>query len=311
LSIIALIAVAVSFGMAVFSYIDHYFPDLATDYYWSRASYESSIRQAMAILIVVFPVFLWVSRFLNKDIVLHPEKRELKIRKWLLNLTIFAAALVIIGDLVTVINNFLRGELTMRFVLKSLTIFFISGSAFYYYLKGVRYSPYKLKEGVRHSPYKVPDPLTRALPWIIVAVVVWAVAWGFVVIGSPFEQRERRFDEKRVNDLQTIQSQLVNYWQRKGSLPVNLNELEDSISGFLVPVDSQTSQAYEYSTEDKKLKFRLCATFNKAISGEESRVSLKPVLPRGEFSDNWRHDSGRQCFDRTIDPEFYPKVKNL
>ena len=293
LSIIALIAVAVSFGMAVFSYIDHYFPDLATDYYWSRSSYESSIRQAMAILIVVFPVFLWVSRFLKKDIKNYPEKRELKVRKWLLNLTIFVAALVIIGDLVTVINNFLRGELTMRFVLKAVTIFFISGSAFYYYLAQLR------ERVIRWMDW---------LSWVIVAIVVWAVAWGFVIIGSPFEQRERRFDERRINDLQMIQSQLVNYWQRKGSLPENLNELEDSISGFLVPADPQTGQVYEYFTEDKKLKFKLCATFNRPVSGEESRVSPKPVFPRGEIYDNWRHDSGTQCFDRTIDPELYPPL---
>mgnify|MGYP001564185816 FL=1 len=141
LAIISLITVAVGFGMAAFNYIDYYFPDPATDYYRCAgflgrclSNYESPIRQAMAMLIVVFPVFLWVSRFLRKDVEGHPEKRELKIRKWLLNLTLFAAALVIIGDFVTVVSNFLQGELTTRFILKALTIFFIAGSAFYYYL---------------------------------------------------------------------------------------------------------------------------------------------------------------------------------
>lgn len=138
LAIISLIVSAVGFGMAVFNYIDFYFPDPAVDYYRSASSYGPSIRQAMAMLIVVFPVFLWVSRFLRKDIELYPEKKELKIRKWLLYLTLFAATLVMIGDLVTVLNNFLRGELTVRFILKALTIFFISGSAFYYYLLQLR-----------------------------------------------------------------------------------------------------------------------------------------------------------------------------
>src|SRR3989338_8993654 len=186
LAIITLVVVAVGFGMAVFNYIDFYFPDLATDYYKSASSYESPIRQAMAMLIVVFPVFLWVSRFLRKDVALHPEKKELRIRKWLLYLTLFAAALVIIGDFVTVVNNFLRGELTTRFVLKALTIFFISGSVFYYYLAQLREKSVKWLD---------------MFSWIISAVVVVAVLWGFAVIGSPFAQREKRFDERRVNDL--------------------------------------------------------------------------------------------------------------
>ena len=141
LAIITLVVVAVGFGMAVFNYIDFYFPDpVATGYHNGRmlSSYEWPIRQAMAMLIVVFPVFFWVSRFLEKDIDKYPEKRELKIRKWLLYLTLFAAALVMIGDFVTVVNNFLRGELTTHFVLKALTIFFISGSIFYYYLIQLR-----------------------------------------------------------------------------------------------------------------------------------------------------------------------------
>ncbi|MBI2674242.1 MAG: hypothetical protein HYX22_00690 [Candidatus Yanofskybacteria bacterium] len=300
LAIITLVVVAVGFGMAVFNYIDFYFPDPATDYYRSASSYEGAIRQAMAMLIVVFPVFFWVSRFLRKDVRLHPEKKELKIRKWLLYLTLFAAALVIIGDFVTVVNNFLRGELTTRFALKALTIFFISGSVFYYYLA-------QLKEkgsGTLFLKYLTP---------FIVAVVIAAVGWGFAVIGSPFAQREKRFDEKRVQDLQTIQNQIIYYWQSKQSLPLILSDLEDTISGFKVPLDSQSGEEYEYSvSRGDEVGFELCAVFNNSdISGVETNVVVKPVAPRGEYytNENWQHDAGRYCFERTIDPDLYPSIK--
>ena len=298
LAIITLVVTAVGFGMAVFNYIDFYFPDPATDYYRSVSSYESPIRQAMAMLIVVFPVFFWVSRFIRKDLKTHPEKKDLKIRKWLLYLTLFAAALVIIGDFVTVVNNFLRGELTARFVLKALTIFFISGSAFYYYLAQLR------EKGIKWI---------GVFSWVVAAIVVATVLWGFAVIGSPFQQREKRFDERRVQDLSMIQGQVINYWQMKESLPQNLSDLEDSISGFLVPQDPETGEKYEYTVyKGKEIKFQMCATFSTSSSAdvEYQNTAPKPVSPRGGYYpyDSWQHDAGRYCFDRTIDSELYPPI---
>src|SRR3989344_9353400 len=115
LSIISLVATAVSLGVLLFQYINVYFPDVIVDPYFSPSNYYSQIRSALAALVVFFPVYFWVSRFLRKDIEENPEKRDLKIRKWLLYLTVFVAALVVIGDLVVLINTFLEGELTIRF----------------------------------------------------------------------------------------------------------------------------------------------------------------------------------------------------
>ncbi len=303
LAIITLVVVAVGFGMAVFNYIDFYFPDPATDYYrYASSAYEGAIRQAMAMLIVVFPVFLWVLRFLRKDVQRHPEKKELKIRKWLLYLTLFAAALVIIGDFVTVVNNFLRGELTTRFVLKALTIFFISGSVFYYYLAQLREKVVKWLD---------------LFSWIIVVVVTLVVGLGFAVIGSPFSQRDKRFDELRVRDLSTIQNQIINYWQRKESMPEDLTGIEDSISGFLVPRDPETGDEYGYILPAikpyQKPTFQLCAVFKKSsIDNTNLGVDIKtvpqPAVREYYPYDNWQHDAGRYCFDRQIDPDLYPAL---
>lgn len=308
LSIVTLVVSAVGFGMAVFNYIDFYFPDPATDHYRSPRSYDEPIRQAMAMLIVVFPVFFWISQFLRKDLRANPEKKELKIRKWLLNLTLFIAALVIVGDLVTVINNFLRGELTARFLLKALTIFFIAGSAFYYYLAQLNNSNRQdLLEQVLPVRIRWLDPFS----WIIACIVVASVVFGFVVIGSPFEQRERRFDERRESDLRTIQYELINYWQRKQILPPNLSGLEDPISGFLVPKDPETGNSYEYAIVENKetrAKFQLCATFKNSSVGD-GHVSTS-MVPKGDYYFNvWQHSAGRYCFDREIDPDLYPSIR--
>ena len=108
LSIIALYVAAGSFIALVFQYINVLFPDPLTSGYNYLASAYSGIRWSISVLIVVFPVYLWSIWFLNKNYALSPEKRELKSRKWLIYFTLFAAALIIIGDLITLIFNFLQ-----------------------------------------------------------------------------------------------------------------------------------------------------------------------------------------------------------
>lgn len=51
-------------------------------------------------------------------------------------------------------------------------------------------------------------------------------------MGSPAQQRTWRLDDKRVNDLQNIQSQVINYWQQKEKLPMTLSELSNPMTGY-------------------------------------------------------------------------------
>ncbi len=285
LGLVTLIATAVSFGMLIYQYIDIKFPDiLQYNYYAPTANYDL-IRTALATLVVVFPVFFWVSRTLHKDVVTEPTKRNLRIRRWLLYFTVFVAALVVIGDLVTLIHSFLNGDLTTAFILKVITIFFIAGSILFYYLSELRDRVY-------------PRMLFQG---VIIVVVVLSVGYGFWTAGSPQNQRLARFDNQKVNDMQMIQGQLVNYWQQKGALPSTLDVLNDPISSFMVPKDPQTGQSYEYHLTGS-YAFQLCTLFNRS-----SIVSPAISMPSPDFvANNWQHSAGRVCFDRTIDQALYP-----
>jgi hypothetical protein len=53
-------------------------------------------------------------------------------------ITLFVAAGVLIGDLISLVFNFLGGELTVRFVLKVLTVGVIAGTIFGHYLWDLR-----------------------------------------------------------------------------------------------------------------------------------------------------------------------------
>jgi len=89
-------------------------------------------------LIVAVPVFLALSRIINRAARLDPNKRASPIRRWLTYLTLFAAACVLIGDVTTLVYRLLGGDLAIRFVLKVVTVGLIAGAAFGYYLADVR-----------------------------------------------------------------------------------------------------------------------------------------------------------------------------
>src|SRR5258706_13559775 len=132
-AIVTLYWSAISFITLCWQYINYFFPDVLNYNY----GFSSSMKFAMASLFIVFPLFILVSWFLNNIYTKESEVRESKIRKWLIYLTLFITALVIIGDLVFVINTFLSGEITVRFILKSLSILLVAVVIFWYYLDDV------------------------------------------------------------------------------------------------------------------------------------------------------------------------------
>jgi uncharacterized circularly permuted ATP-grasp superfamily protein len=102
-----------------------------------RAAFDG-IRWGSSVLVVAAPVFFWLSWLLEKEFRLRPEKRELRIRKWLVYLTLFITAIVIIVDVMILIYNFYGGDLTTQFALKILTVLAVAAAVFGYYLWDLR-----------------------------------------------------------------------------------------------------------------------------------------------------------------------------
>jgi hypothetical protein len=275
----------------LFEVINASYPKITNAYQY----FNPSISLQVATLIVAFPLFILLSWLLQKTYIADPSLRESWLRKWLAYITLFVAGGVIAGDLVTVIYMFLDGqELTTGFLLKVLALLVIAGGVFVYYLREIRNV---ISSGER-------------MIWRIVALIliVGSIVLGFAVIGSPASQRQLRYDQQKISDLQTIQWQIVNHYQQKGSIPSSLSELEDPISGFTLPTDPQTGEQYEYTLIGQSAKaFELCAEFNRE-STMNSSIALMPypVDIVGKGNENWQHGVGRQCFTRTIDPQLYP-----
>jgi len=291
LSIVALYASAVGFSTLLFQSVNAWFPDALAGYVIPSFS-ASAMRWAIATLVVFFPSYLATSVFLNTEYRAMPEKRDLRVRKWLLYFTLFLAALIILGDLVALILNFLQGELTVRFGLKVLIIAFVAGSVFGYYLWELRNADFSKK--------------VKVFIWAVSGIVLAGIVAGFFVAGSPYEERMRQFDEQRASDLGMIQSDILNYWDQTGTIPDALSALEDGLRGTPLPADPETGAAYEYQKTSAN-SFSLCTTFKtQSGGGTESPASLPVPRAYAPFGTSWDHGAGRTCFDRTIDPKLYP-----
>src|SRR3989338_9125663 len=297
----ALYASAVSLINLLFEIINASFPDALS---FSYDNFSSGMRWSIASLIIVFPVYIFLSRFINKDLAANFLKKNLGVRKWLTYLTLFIAGVTIITDLILLINTFLGGEITTRFAFKILAVLIVAGTVFAYYL-------YDLKRDVGQKSGKM-----KLLVWVVSFVILASIVGGFFIMGSPFTLRMKRFDERRVNDLQNIQYQIVNFYQRKGNLPNNLDELKDPIAGFNIPLDPDSAVPYGYE-KVADLNFKLCANFSlasDALTDSKYMTRSVPVFLGDSYhsylNENWQHSSGKQCFDRKIDKDLYPILKN-
>ncbi|MFH1670595.1 MAG: DUF5671 domain-containing protein [Patescibacteria group bacterium] len=291
ITVVLLYASVVSAITLLFQYINVLFPDQLSFYY---AGALGAIRWSTATLLIMYPVFVLTSWILQREMKASPEKAEFRIRRWLLALTLFLASLTIIIDLITLVYNFLSGELSVRFMLKVLVIFAVTGTVFGYYMWEWRRKHFGK------------SPIQRSFAWGVSVFVIAAIAASFFIVGSPNYQRKVRLDEQRVQHLQNIQYEIINYWQQKKSLPSSIASLTDPIRGFTVPIDPVSGEPYGY-TAVSALSFELCATFDVATP-EPLRTPTgrsEVVGPYGETNQSWVHEAGVDCFDRTIDPELY------
>lgn len=289
----------IAFILLTFDYINYALPNVLS--YYPADPYQSGISYEMASIIVLLPLYMLLMRIIHGDIIRDPSRKEVWVRRWALILTLFVAGIAMAADLITLLTTFLNGEaLTLAFLLKVIILFFVAGGVFMHFIADLK-------------GYWDTFPKRRNMVRIGVAILaVGTIVAGFFIVGTPAQARLARYDAQKVSDLQNIQSQVVTYYQAKQKLPATLSDLNDSLAYSGIPVDPQTGAAYGYESTGA-LSFNVCATFN-AESRARQAVPERPIeitMPADVFGkqDNWQHGAGDVCFDRTIDPSFYPPIK--
>ena len=119
----------------------------------------------------------------------------------------------------------------------------------------------------------------RLLMGLLLATSAFAIVAGMLALGSPAKARERRFDERRLEDLAAIERAVDDYHYYHGGLPTTLDDLNKG-AGQAPFRDPLTQQTYEYRALDDH-GYELCAVFQ--------QPSGRPLGDRA-------HDTGRKCF---------------
>ncbi|MBP6857812.1 MAG: hypothetical protein KBC11_01310 [Candidatus Pacebacteria bacterium] len=309
--VISLIASASAFLSLLFATLDHVFPDVLTStYQYGYASYSfDQMRSSIALLIIMFPVFLVIARYWSKAVKGHLSHWDEVMKKWVIYLVVFLASLMVIIDLVTLVRYFVSGEITIRFILKVLAVLITAKIVGLYYLSEL---------GVKVP--MMPKNKSKMFVWVSSVLVLFGIVYGFTVMGGPGSQRNLRLDQRRTDDLQSIQWQVINFWQQKERLPESLDEFKNPISSFMLPQDPefQKGLTYEYN-KISDMKFELCATFSLpapqgfvengryggGIMPTKDMAMTEPSFGGG-MNESWDHQGGRTCFEREIDPDLYP-----
>ncbi|HET8549975.1 MAG TPA: DUF5671 domain-containing protein [Bryobacteraceae bacterium] len=246
-------------GSLLFTLIDRTFPDPVTSV--SRQIFVmQAIATEIASLLIAFPTYLLVSRSISRDSLKRPGASESPVTRWLTWLALLITAAVIIGDLIAFLTLFLRGELTVRFVLKVIVVAALAGGVFWYYLGSLG---------------AVWRPANRLFASVAAASVIAAIIAGFVQIGPPARQRSLAADQRRVEHLHRFVQEARNSWVASSTLPQTLPyDLRDPVTGA----------AYEYRIRSGP-QYELCAVFDTEGDAELFYTSRR-----------WYHRAGRHCY---------------
>lgn len=322
---ISLITSVVNFLEIIFTAIDKRFVDSLSNV-TSYDIYNDSMRMAMASLIVMFPLYVFLSWYVSKDIAKFLYKRDLLIRKVMIYVALFVTVLALVGTLVSLIYTYLGGELSIRFELKAFMVFVLALSLFGYYFYSLRRDYTKVS--------RIPLLITVCATLVVGLSLVWSVR----IIGTPQEMRAKRIDTVRLSDISRLQQEILNRFNVTDKLPTNLVELNNAFQGYVVPTDPVTKLAYgykviqqpvlkmNYTTTKKELVspaiFELCATFDidrnvnnrgQAVAsptmlgtgGGDSMYSVSNYYYEGDQTPFWNHGTGETCFKRIISAEMY------
>jgi hypothetical protein len=203
--------------------------------------------------------------------------------------------LLALGDFVGLLYCYMSGEPTSRVLLEILSILVVAGGVLFFYRDSLRREPGPLPRAQRTFAYTADS-----------FAVVLTIA-GLMVAGPPSGARLASLDLRRLRDLESIQTSVVDYWKNKGELPDSLDQLKDDIAGYSPEREPEDGRSYGYR-KTAPTSFELCANF--ALKDFNAMKRLDPWRPWSTTSTVWNHEAGHYCFERTIDPARFPVKKS-
>lgn len=282
LSLVALIFMALSAGIIIFQVINKSIIDVL-EQYAGRFS-PDQLKFAISALVIATPLYFITMRQIQKNLLTGALAKDAGVRKWLTYFILFVAAVVMLGWLIATINSFLDGELTTKFILKSITAIGIAASIFTFYLYDIRREEVKGKKDKTISLYFYGS----------LAVVIAVFIASLFFVESPTETRNRKFDNTILDKFSQIDSAINNYYFDNKILPESLNIIQEEFNYITTDdlVDPATREQFKYQVLEEK-KYELCATFR------ASNIAVE-IIQDEFYKERWPHEAGEQCISQRI-----------
>lgn len=283
LSLVALVFTALATGMVIFQIINK---KIADDLTLAPGGFsQDALRFAISAIIIAAPVYFVMMWLVNKNLLTGKIEKESGIRKWLTYFILLVSAVVMIGWPIGTINSFLNGELTLKFILKSLTAILISALIFSYYLYDIK------RDDVSKN-----NNIIKAYYFGSIALAAVILVASFFFVDSPTTVRNQKYDQAVINKISQIDNAINAYFGENKKLPENLNDLLGGGSTYYIIesdiTDPGTNQPFIYNIKSKD-SYELCSTFktdNKEQGADKTYY----------FDTRWLHDSGYQCLKQRI-----------
>ncbi|MFA6417284.1 MAG: DUF5671 domain-containing protein [Patescibacteria group bacterium] len=286
LSLVALIFVSISVGLIAFGIISQTVADtLALNSY---SDYNGQFRFAISALLIATPIFFVINRFINRGLQAKELDQESGIRRWLTYFILLVSSITVLGIFISVINNFLNGELTLSFILKALTMLIISGSVFSFYLYDIRRADATKK-----------DKVVKIFFFVSLTLIVAAFVSAWFFMESPKEARNRRLDQIVINNIYSLESAVNTYYETRNALPNSMDDLKNTpeiyYNSLAEPIVDASNQEIVYQ-KINETNFQFCATF--LTTSYPSNMATRPTINYGAGSKD--HEAGYQCFKSTV-----------
>ncbi|MCG2701326.1 DUF5671 domain-containing protein [Candidatus Parcubacteria bacterium] len=283
LSLSSLVFMALSAGMIIFQIINKNIVDVLNQF---RGQYSpDQLKFAISALIISAPIFYVAMSRIYKSLFSGELDKDSGVRKWLTYFILLISSIVMIGWLIATINSFLDGELTTKFILKSIAAIAIAATIFTFYLYDIKR---EVEIGAKNKTISI-----YFYASLMAVIVVFAASLFFVE--SPTETRNRKFDDMILGKFGQIENAVNEYYQENKKLPISLNELAEEFPYLTNEdlADAATGKKFEYKPGESNF-YELCADFRTSNKGEENGAY------NNLYKENWPHDVGYQCLKQKV-----------
>jgi len=263
LSLVSLIFIGISVGLVAFGIINKSIIDPLIDNYYRN--YEASLRFAISALIIATPIYYYSLFLIRRGFKKEEISLKSNIRKYLTYFIIFVSALIILGVFISVVNNFLAGGLSLRFLLQALTVFVISGVVFSYYFHDIKSEDLIKKDKTEKIFFAIS---------LLLIIVAFVSAWFF--IESPQKARDRKIDVVLLDRISVLENSVNDYYSHYNKLPDNISELKKYQARYVMNesyfINPETKEEIVYNMISES-EYEFCSTFKLNSPGENFDIS--------------------------------------